>query len=266
MFTFQEWSAKHPLIEILLYCKGDYRVTHTVNLSKRLMTVAAFLPEGAFFADIGSDHAYLPCYVCSKDSSAQAIAGEVNQGPYESASETVAAFQLNNQIDIRLGDGLEVLANDQVKQLTIAGMGGSLITDILECGKEYMNSVERIIAQPNIGERNVRKWFLENNFTITHEVIIEENDHMYEILVADKGLEYTPYINDLKEKQLIFGPILLDERPSLFYKKWRIQHKMLAQVIWQMNQATIKNEEKIDRLQRELQWIQEVIDHDRTDN
>lgn len=241
-------------------------MTHIINLSNRLMTVASFLPEGAFFADIGSDHAYLPCYVCLNDSSARAIAGEVNQGPYESAAEAVASFQLSNQINVCLGDGLEVLANTQVKQITIAGMGGSLITDILQRGKGYLNSVERIIVQPNIGERNVRKWFLENNFAITHEVIIEENDHIYEILVADQGVEETPYINDLLEKQLTFGPLLLREKSTLFYKKWRIQHKKLAQVISQMKQATVKNEEKIGRLQRELDWIQEVIDDDKNDN
>src|SRR5688572_1442382 len=114
------------------------------RLSKRLKEVAAFLPRGAWFADIGSDHAYLPCFICSGDSTSKAIAGEVNRGPFESAQKNVRKLGLEHQIEVRLGDGLEVIhLSDQIKQLVIAGMGGGLITKILVEGKDKLVSVER---------------------------------------------------------------------------------------------------------------------------
>lgn len=236
-------------------------MTETINLSKRLTTIATFLPPSAYFADIGSDHAYLPCYVCLQDPNARAIAGEVNEGPYQSASETVATYELADQIKVRLGDGLEVLANDPIKQVVVAGMGGSLITQILNEGRHSLHGVERIIAQPNIGERNVRKWFLENSFTIINEVIIEENNKIYEIIVADKEIEDHPYSDQEMEKQLFFGPLLLNEKSPIFIKKWTFQKKKLQQVILQMKQAKVQNKEKMNQLEQELQWIEEVIDH-----
>lgn len=237
-------------------------MTYTINLSNRLKTVASFLPKGAFFADIGSDHAYLPSYVCLQDPKAKAIAGEVNQGPYESAVQTVQYFNLQDQIKVCLGDGLDVLKDKQVNQLTIAGMGGSLIANILKRGAEDLTTIDRIIVQPNIGGKNVRRWFLDNDFTLTNEVIIEENDHIYEILVADKGVEESFYQDNLKEKQLLFGPIFLKKRPDLFKKKWRLQQIKLQQIIKQMTQAKVQNKEKIKQFKQELDWIQEVTKHD----
>lgn len=237
-------------------------MAYTINLSKRLAMIASFLPEGAFFADIGSDHAYLPCYVCLEDRTAKAIAGEVNEGPYQSACETVATYALTDQIEVRLGNGLEVLENASVNQVVVAGMGGSLITNILNEGKNFLIDVERIIVQPNIGEKNVRKWFLENDFTMIQEIIVEENDHLYEILVAEKGNKDQPYSDNL-EKELFFGPILLKEKSKVFLKKWRIQKEKSKKVIEQMKQATVQNNEKIQQLERELHWIEEVINDEK---
>lgn len=237
-------------------------MTDILNLSKRLTTIASYLPQGAFFADIGSDHAYLPCYVCLHDKTARSIAGEVNVGPFKSAYETVSAYDLADRIKVRLGDGLKVLEKDPVKQVVIAGMGGSLITRILNEGKPYLNDVKRIIAQPNIGEINVRKWFLENKYTIIQETIVEENEHLYEILVADKGIKDLAYTDQEREKQLFFGPILLKEKSPVFIKKWKLQQEKLQQIILQMKEATVQNEEKIKQFEQELKWIKEVTNHE----
>lgn len=103
-------------------------------LSERLQKIAKYLEDPVIFADIGSDHAYLPCYVCLHNNQAKAIAGEINKGPFLRAKQTVREYQLTAQIEVRKGNGLDVIEPGEVNQITIAGMGGKLIRDILTEG------------------------------------------------------------------------------------------------------------------------------------
>lgn len=233
-----------------------------VKLSKRLKKVASYVPEGALFADIGTDHAYLPCYICLHDEKAKAIAGEVNEGPFNSAVETVHLYGLSDSIEVRLGNGLEIVENEEVNQLVIAGMGGALIRSILEEGISKLNAVNRIVVQPNIDARTIRKWFLVYGFTVTNEAILEENGHIYEIIVADRGENRSPYDASIVDQQLLFGPLLMKNRTATFYQKWKHEYEKLQSVIDQMDKAKVKDTQKINQFEKELKWMKEVLSDD----
>ncbi|WP_404453036.1 tRNA (adenine(22)-N(1))-methyltransferase TrmK [Virgibacillus necropolis] len=233
-----------------------------LSISNRLQRIAAYLPRKPHFADIGSDHAYLPCYVCLIDDKAKAIAGEVVEGPFLSAKSTVKANQLESAIDVRLGDGLAVVHHDEVKQVVIAGMGGPLIKSILENGIDKLGNVERIIAQPNVDAKAVRKWLHNHGYEIVKEEIIEENGHFYEIVVADK----MDIPQKLTEKEFMFGPILLLNKTTAFYEKWKTEQDKLYYVMKQMEQASVPQTEKLDRFTNELTWIEEVLHDEERDN
>ena len=66
-------------------------------------------------------------------------------------------------------------------------MGGSLIRDILEAGKlnQRLSGQERLILQPNIGERTLRSWLQENQYKIQSEKYLKKKK-IYEIIVAEK--------------------------------------------------------------------------------
>lgn len=96
---------------------------------------------------------------------------------------------LEDRITVRLANGLDAIQpQDGITAVTIAGMGGSLIRDILEAGKlnQRLSGQERLILQPNIGERTLRSWLQENQYKIQSEKILEENKKIYEIIVAEK--------------------------------------------------------------------------------
>lgn len=61
------------------------------------------------------------------------MAGEVVKGPFEAAKINVKKYGLDNSIDVKLGNGLEVLDQENnIDSITICGMGGPLIASIIE--------------------------------------------------------------------------------------------------------------------------------------
>lgn len=232
-----------------------------IKLSIRLKTIASFVTNGAYFADIGSDHGYLSAYICQSDDEVRAIASEVRKGPFLRTKETVSHYQLTDKIDVRFGDGLTVLTeNDPITDIVIAGMGGSLITDLLKAGMDHVQRVEKIIVQPNNNAEKLRRFFKKNNFILTEEVILEENNQIYEILVAEKNSHATPYDKEgvTLEKQLLFGPFLMQEKSSVFKKKWQREKDKIAKILIQIENKT-ENLDKINLFKRQLSWIEEVL-------
>ncbi|WP_227395127.1 tRNA (adenine(22)-N(1))-methyltransferase [Jeotgalibacillus aurantiacus] len=227
------------------------------QLSKRLETVAKYVPEGAVVADIGSDHAYLPCYLVKSGKIIKAIAGEIVEGPFQSAVSQVQEDGLTDHIEVRKGSGLSVISPHEVTAVTIAGMGGPLIADILETGKNHLPGVQRLILQPNISGISIRLWLQENGWTITNEEILEEDQKIYEVIVADLTTEKKP----LNGQDLLFGPYLRVEKSAVFKKKWLQELAQMRKIKEQIEKAgqSNKNLERLEELDGKIRLIEEEI-------
>ncbi|HFU4450847.1 TPA: tRNA (adenine(22)-N(1))-methyltransferase TrmK [Streptococcus suis] len=221
------------------------------KLSRRLEAVASYVPQGARLADVGSDHAYLPLFLVEQGRIEFAVAGEVVQGPYQSALQNVEQADQSGKISVRLANGLAAVElADHITTVTIAGMGGRLIAEILEAGKDKLGSVERLVLQPNNREDDVRRWLVAHDFQLVAEEILEENDKIYEILVAEKGNV------DLTADQLRFGPYLLEEQSSTFQKKWL---KELDKLTYALEQVPLERQADRSAISQKIQQIQEVL-------
>lgn len=229
------------------------------HLSARLACVASLVPAGARVADIGSDHAYLPAALVLDGKIDFAIAGEVVKGPYENAVHEIKDHQLEGKVIPRLADGLAAIEPaDKVDTITIAGMGGSLIASILEKGKDKLTEIKRLVLQPNVGESQLREWLMNNHYQIMTEKIIEEDNHIYEIIVAEPSVvpfRYSKY-------ELDFGPFLLENKGPVFRKKWQEYLQREAHVIDQMQKAQQPPVKKINEINEFLSQVKEAIADD----
>jgi tRNA (adenine22-N1)-methyltransferase len=228
-----------------------------IRLSKRLQAVAAHVEQGAIVADIGSDHAYLPTYLIQKEVIQKAVAGEVVVGPYETAKKSVYRYGVSGKITVRLADGLFAIEeNDGVDTVTIAGMGGSLIATILEQGKDRLHHVKRLIVQPNLHAKAIRKWAVANNWALVKEQILKEDGKIDEILVLEKG------IATYNELELLAGPFLLAEKNDVFREKWEDEISQWIQVLKSLENAVETPEliNKKEQLSRNIENLGKALE------
>ena len=220
-------------------------------ISKRLELVASFVPQESVLLDVGSDHAYLPIELVERGQIEAVIAGEVVEGPYQSAVKNVEAHGLKEKIQVRLANGLAAFEEaDQVSVITIAGMGGRLIATILEEGLDKLSGVKRLILQPNNREDDLRIWLQDHDFRIVAESILEEAGKFYEILVVEAGQM------KLSASDVRFGPFLSKEVSSVFVQKWQ---KEAAKLEFALGQIPNKNREERQVLVDKIQAIKEVL-------
>ena len=226
------------------------------KLSKRLEAVASFVPTGAVVADIGSDHAYLPCYLVHKGIASRAVAGEVVQGPFDSAVRQVRTEGLSDKITVRLADGLAAVQEaDGVTAVTIAGMGGPLIVSILEKHPEALKTVTRLILQPNIHAKAIREWAVQHGWALQDEVILEEDGKVYEVLVLQRGAM------DLTEAQTLLGPKLMNTKSAVFVEKWsrEVANWQRVQQAIASAEPTEENKAKSEELAHLIELVQGAI-------
>ncbi|WP_256576637.1 tRNA (adenine(22)-N(1))-methyltransferase TrmK [Pseudomonas sp. Irchel 3E20] len=226
------------------------------TLSMRLERVAAHVPAGARLADIGSDHAYLPVALMARGAIAAAVAGEVALTPFTAAQRTVHESGFAQRISVRRADGLgAIMAHDDISAISLCGMGGETIRDILEAGKAHLSGRERLILQPNGGEPPLRQWLMDNGYRIVGEEVLRENRFDYEIIVAERGAPVA-----YSAQQLYFGPLQLQARSPAFLLKWQRLLRQKQRVLSHLARARqALPEAKVRDIARQARWIAEVL-------
>ena len=157
-----------------------------VVLEPRLRAAAAFVPKGASLGDIGTDHAYLPIALCEAGGISGAVAVDVHEGPYRSAVAAVKSRGLENVIDVRFGDGLAPLRPGEVDTLTLTGMGGRTMLEILSARPDVLESVKVLILQPQNTEAALRLTLLNRGWRLKAEKLVQEDERIYVIMVFVK--------------------------------------------------------------------------------
>ena len=161
-------------------------MNNTLKLSPRLSAAASFVREGSFIADVGTDHAYLPIYLCERGIIRGAVASDVNLGPVERAKNHIRAYRLANSIAVEHCDGLDGLEKYSPDDIFILGMGGELIVSLLSRAPwlTTQGNGKRLVLQPMTHPESVRAYLLENSFSIVDEVLVED-DKIYQIICAE---------------------------------------------------------------------------------
>ena len=180
-------------------------------MNKRLELIASILPHGRGFADVGTDHGYLPVYMAQHGYSGKIIASDINEGPLSTAVASARQAGVEDKICFRLCDGLDGCGSEELDTVVIAGMGGDTICGILDRADWVMSRDILLILQPMTKAEVLRYWLTNNDFAICGEWLIEENGEIYQILSARFGAR-TP----LSDAELFTGKYELAVGNALF--------------------------------------------------
>ncbi|UZX30703.1 tRNA (adenine(22)-N(1))-methyltransferase [Lactobacillus helsingborgensis] len=222
-------------------------------MNLRLRILAQMVDQEARVADIGTDHAYLPIQLVKEGKVDYAIASDVAAGPLQNAEKDIVAAGLKDKIETRLGSGLEtVSAQDRIDTVVIAGMGGKLMTNILDEAWSENFHFATLILEPNVGEPGVREWLSTHKYQIIDEKIISEAGHIYELIKAQK-VESTIRLTD---RQIFFGPEILKEKNQVFYQKWQDQLAYHQRLLSNLNKAQEKDRAHIRQIEDEIKMIE----------
>lgn len=180
-------------------------MTNKFNLSNRLLLCAKMAGDCNTVADIGTDHAYIPIWLALNAKTKTAIACDIRTGPLENASKNIKKYGLENMIKTRLSDGLNNLGENEADTIIIAGMGGNIISKILdECTWKSKNT-KTFILQPMKYEERLREYLADNGYEILEEQSTLCSGKVYtciKVVYHGKNYpikEYQKYIGKLDE-------------------------------------------------------------------
>lgn len=179
-----------------------------MRLSRRLEATARHVLPGQPAADIGADHGFLSAYLVKQGICPRVIIGELSDGPYHRASQYIRGQGLDAYIEVRQGNGLEVLSPGEVATVVIAGLGGKNIADILLHALAQAYTYRRFVFQPMRPCYPLRKLLADLGWEIINEEVVQENQDFYSIIVTEPRRAPAYELSDL---ELDLGPLILHQ-------------------------------------------------------
>lgn len=229
------------------------------TLTPRLSAAAKMIGKCRCFADIGTDHAYLPIYLIMNGLCKKAIASDIGNGPLKRASDTALKYHQN--ISLRLGSGLNTLLPDEADAVAIAGMGGLLIAEILKNGIDKLGCAKKIVLQPMTAIPELREYLTKNGWNITDELIAKEGDKLY-VLLSVKTPESNS-VNSIESPynalELYLGRCLINNRPKHFDELLtHSRHKLCNMVNGLKSSHLAESEAKLEHCRYLIQEIDKL--------
>ncbi len=217
-------------------------------LANRLKAIKELVPAGTVVADIGTDHAYIPISLIGEGIVQRAIACDVSEGSLQKALKNVETYQMSDKIICRRGDGLDVVCASEVDCIIIAGMGGLLISQIIDKAHNRLQD-ELLILQPMTAVVELREYLCSHGFQIRDEELVLEEGSFYHIIVAQKGKQEEAY-------DCVVGSRLVEKGHPLL-------HDYLTKRITYLNTLVLQMQ-KSDRAFRKVAVYQRLIAHYQT--
>lgn len=205
-----------------------------ISLSPRLQACCGFVCRGDRVADVGCDHGYLGIHLLKSNIASFVYAGDVNEGPLQSAVSNAAKYGVEDKISFYLSDGVKNLPRD-FDTMVCAGMGADTMVSILENAPWLQDAHYRLILQCQSKTHYLRKYLSDHGWRITEETVLRDGRFLYTVMEVVYQPGYT-----LTAGECYFPPALL-ENPAKDLPEY------YQQVIFRLNRAITGQKDDADQ-------------------
>ena len=155
-----------------------------LELDERLKLAASYVRPGAVFADVGCDHGRLSVWLMQKQHAAGGYACDIRPQPLEKARQLLERKHLSDRVETVLTDGLVGMEGKGITDVVIAGIGGEVLSHIVEDAPFLKDGKIRIILQPQSKEHLLRKTLYRLGFALEEEKTVTSGRFLYTVMVA----------------------------------------------------------------------------------
>lgn len=232
-----------------------------MQLSKRLETVAGMVQSGGVVADVGCDHGFTSIFLVQKGLAKKAVAMDINPGPLERAREHIAQYEMEEQIETRLSDGLDGLTAGEADTILISGMGGALMRRILERGEDVVRSCRELVLSPQSENHLVRTKIQESGFAIDREEMLLDQGKYYVVIHAVPGEQHFS-----REEEYIYGRDLIDRKHPVLAEYLEKERNRLTGILERKPEEGLSEQaaEQFLQLSQQKEQIQDLLIRMRT--
>lgn len=217
-----------------------------MELSKRLNLIVDYIENCDTLVDVGTDHGYIPIYAVKNGICKNAIASDINRDPLDKAKLNSIFESVDENIDTRLGSGLEAIKSGEAQIAIIAGMGGNLIRDILEADKDKVKSLDYLILQPAQNPEVLREYLYTNGYEVIAEDLCIDEEKYYELFkVRAKDGEETELDSIYYE---ISPKLLRDKHPLMgeYIKAKKQKYEKILNLIEDDTESALKRKKELE--------------------
>ena len=218
------------------------------SLGPRLSKCAEYVREGSKFADIGTDHGYLPIWLRLKEKVNTAIAADIGEGPLSSAKKNAARYRC--EIKTALSDGFKNIAPAEVEDAVIAGMGGGLMISIITAAPWLRENNRHLILQPMTMVPELRKWLSDEGFFIEKEETVMDENKVYSVM----SVYFDPNEPRLDETEIYMGKIMPGTEYSREYAE-KVLKKLSDKIKGHSHRGEREEAEKAEALSKKIAEI-----------
>lgn len=175
----------------------------------RIDKIVEFVDENKIVADIGSDHGITAIKIYEEKNPKKVIATDISK---DSLQKLVDKLEYSGyDIETIVTDGIKELPQN-IEEIIISGMGGFLISKIIENGIDVAKSADKLILQANNSLDHLRKFLHSYGFEIIDETNVFEENFIYTIIVTKFIGEVDKYDN---EEYYIYGKKNIENKDKL---------------------------------------------------